>query len=103
MPNYQGTDKKGVDGDKLKEENDKLNEENDKLNEENDELQKENSKLKTELRKLKGLQKVTDALRMNRRDQIKNYQTEGYSFHYLRPRDFSDDDGKKRIPILELK
>ena len=61
-----------------------------------DELQKENSKLKNELRKLKGLQKVTDALRMNRRDQIKNYQTEGYSFHYLCPGDFSNDDGKKK-------
>ena len=40
---------------------------------------------------------------MNRRDQIKNYQTEGYSFHYLRPRDFSDDDGKKKNTNIRTK
>ena len=50
--------------------------------------------LKSDLRKIKGLQKIVDALRMNRREQIKNYQTESISLDYLRPRDFEDDKFK---------
>ena len=37
------------------------------------------------------MQKIVDALRMNRREQTKNYQTESISLDYLRPRDFEDD------------
>ena len=72
-----------------------LKEDNEKLIEENNELEKENKKLKQDLKKSKGLQKIVDALRMNRREQIKSYQTESYSLDYLRPRDFEDDKIKK--------
>ena len=55
-----------------------------------DELEKENKKLKNELNKLKSLQKVVDSLKMSRREQLGNLDTESMSLDYLRPYDFED-------------
>ena len=62
-----------------------------KLDKDYNDLQKENTKLKSESKRMRNLQKIVDALRMNRKEITKNYQTESYSLDYLRPRDFEDD------------
>ena len=69
-----------------------MKEDNEKLAQECNDLEKENNKLKSDLKRMKGMQKIVDALRMNRREQTKNYQTESISLDYLRPRDFEDDN-----------
>ena len=74
-----------------KEEINKLKEDNVKLVDEYNDLEKENEKLKKELKKVKDLQKIVDALRMNKKDLAKNYKTESISLDYLRPTDFEED------------
>ena len=71
-----------------------------------DELEKENKKLKNELNKLKSLQKVVDSLKMSRREQLSNLDTESMSLDYLRPYDFEDqrdndelDDNNEEVTL----
>ena len=46
--------------------------------------------------KLKMMKKIVDALRMNKKEQAKNYKTESISLDYLRPYDFEEDSYEKR-------
>ena len=88
---------------KDKENYNKLKEDNKKLNDDNKELEKENTKLKNDLNRNKSLQKVLDALRMNMREQSKNYKTEGISLDYLLPRDYEDDKVEKENVYRRVK
>ena len=81
----------------------KLKEDNKNLIDENDILEKEIIKLKAELKKMKNLQKIVDALRMNKKDQAKNYKTESLTLDYLRPRDFEDDRIKSGNTYVKAK
>ena len=81
----------------------KLKEEKEKLMQENDDLQNENKNLREELKRNRGLQKIVDALRMNRKEQAKNYQIEGSTLDYLRPRDFEDDKIKNDNSYMRAK
>ena len=74
--------------DKLKDENANLNEENDKLKDENTNLNEENNKLKDENDKLKQL---LDNLKSSKKDQAKNYVTEGRTLDYLRHPEQDED------------